>query len=98
MNWQITGPFQIFRLSKVCELYDRYHFVYLNGEASQLSMMRRASKKTLISRSAAFNLVRVTALEAGRFCGGRSLSRSAPGCHYRLTVLYDLVEHHFVGA
>ncbi len=23
---------------------------------------------------------------------------TAPGCHYRLTVLYDLVEHHFVGA
>ncbi len=67
MNWQIAGPFQIFRSSKVCELYDRYHFVYLNGEASQLSMMRRASKKTSISRSAAFNLVRVMALRRGDF-------------------------------
>ncbi len=41
-----------------------------------------------------------------RLCGGasgvwslcRSAAASSPGCHYRLTMLYDLVEHHLVGA
>ncbi len=30
--------------------------------------------------------------------GAPDRGETAPGCHYRLTVLYDLVEHHFVGA